>query len=243
MEPAETEPRTRRESAKARATRDSLIEMAARLFAGRGYGQTSIRDISRMGSVTSGAIYGHFRNKADLLAAAISRRTATDLDQRAILEGEEGAFVAALARLALEYPARHELRALILEGAAAARTDAETRTLLKAEQESYLDRWLAQYEDMRLEMGIDPSVDMRAALLYTWAAELGLGVLEALGVDLPEPRGWSVVQSRVARSWRLPADESAPPAPGPVRRSSAAPAPDPVRRSSGAPPRSTPRNR
>ena len=67
---APAEPGRGRGAARSQATRTSLIELAAELFAERGYVQTSIRDITRRGDVTSGAIYGHFRNKADLLAEA-----------------------------------------------------------------------------------------------------------------------------------------------------------------------------
>ena len=69
-----------RPSAKAVATRAALIELAAEMFATNGYLQTSIRDIAREASLTTGAIYGHFRNKAELLAEAISSRTETDLE-------------------------------------------------------------------------------------------------------------------------------------------------------------------
>ena len=44
-----------------------------------------------------------------------------------------------MTRLAREYPKRRRLRALIVPGAAAAQTDAETRTRLRAEQLAHLD--------------------------------------------------------------------------------------------------------
>ena len=202
--------RSRKESAKSRATRESLIELAAQLFAENGYASTSIRDVSRRGSLTTGAIYGHFRNKADLLAAAISLRTASELESRSMPVGDNATHIESLARLALEYQGRRQLRALILQGAAASCTDEETRALLQEEQESHLDQWLAQYEGVREFLGIDPSVDMRAALLYTWAAELGLGVLEAIGVRMPSPQSWSDINRRVGMSLQLPVDGPAP---------------------------------
>lgn len=56
----------RRSDEDARATRARLLDLAGELFAERGYLQTSIRDLGRHAGVTSGAIYGHFRNKAPL---------------------------------------------------------------------------------------------------------------------------------------------------------------------------------
>lgn len=204
-EPSSDPPR-RRESEKSRATRESLVELAAEMFAERGYVQTSIRDISRRGDVTSGAIYGHFRNKADLLAAAISARTTDELEVRSVGVGEEADYIETLTRLAREYRQRRQLRALILQGAAAAQTDDETRASLRDEQLAHLDGWLKQYEDNRDRMGIHPTVDMQAALLYTWAVELGLGVLEGLGIEPRSAKGWAEVQNRLARALQLPPD-------------------------------------
>jgi len=50
-----------------------------------------------------------------------------------------------------------------------------------AENQSALER----YEEHRDRLGIHPSVDMEAALLYTWAVEVGLGVLESFGHRTP----------------------------------------------------------
>src|ERR1051326_8237526 len=94
----------RRMAEKALATRAALIELAAELFAEMGYVQTSIRDIAR-GELTSGAIYGHFRNKADLLAEAISKRTAEELEaQSSVLLLGEPDYVGTLTRLSADYP-------------------------------------------------------------------------------------------------------------------------------------------
>ena len=169
--------------------------------------QTSIRDITRRAAVTSGAIYGNFRNKADLLAEAINLRTAEELEAQSMGLGENQDHVETLTRLGTEYPSRRRLRALIVQGAAAAQTDDETRTQLRDEQLGHLEVWLEGYERERDRLGIDRSVDMEAALLYTWAAELGLGILESLGIDPPSPKGWSDISNRLARSLQLPPAE------------------------------------
>src|SRR4051794_33672175 len=87
-----------RGAARSQATRAALVELAAELFAEQGYIQTSIRDIARRASMTSGAIYGQFRNKADLLVEAISTRTAQELEGRAQL-GTDPDHVATLYRV------------------------------------------------------------------------------------------------------------------------------------------------
>jgi AcrR family transcriptional regulator len=191
-------------TAKARATRAALIQVAAELFAEKGYAQTSIRDITRRGGVTSGALYGHFRNKADLLAEAINQRTAEELESESMDLGDEPDYIETLTRLAQDYPRRRRLRALIVQGAAAAQTDEETRSQLRDEQLSQLKVWLKGYERERERLGIHPAVDMEAALLYTWAVELGLGVLEGIGIEPRSRKGWADVQNRLARSLQLP---------------------------------------
>jgi AcrR family transcriptional regulator len=198
---------------KALATRTALVDLAAEMFAEQGYVQTSIRDIARRASVTSGAIYGHFRNKADLLVEAINTRTAEQLEAEAMGLGGDNDYIETLTRLARDHPRRRRLRALLLQGAAAAQTDAETRERLRAEQLAHLNVWLEGYERDRERLGIDPSVDLEVAVTFTWAVELGLGALEAIGIEPTSEEGWADVFNRLARSLQLPPDNQERPAP------------------------------
>ncbi len=199
-----------RTSAKAVATRAALVELAAQLFASRGYIQTSIRDVAKAADLTTGAIYGHFRNKAELLAEAISSRTATNLEAKALFGRASDRHIDTLRRMSTRYTERRELRALILQGAAAALTDDETRKRLRDEQLAHLDDWAARYEAHRDSLGIDPTVDVHDALLYTWAAEVGLGVLEALGITPRSRKSWGDMAARFGRGITLPPEEATP---------------------------------
>jgi AcrR family transcriptional regulator len=191
----------------ARATRAALVELAGQLFAERGYAQTSIRDIAKHASVTSGAIYGHFRNKAELLAEVINTRTADELEAETMGLPYEVDYIETLTRQARRSKKRRTLRALIVQGAAAAQTDDETRRRLRAEQLEHINVWIEGYERNRERLGIDPSVDIPTAVLYTWAVELGLGVLEGIGVEPRSSKAWADIQNRMARSLQLPPDE------------------------------------
>ena len=64
---------------RAPTTRESLVGLAAEVFATEGYASASVRDLGRRIGVTSGALYGNFRGKADLLAEAVDARLTTDL--------------------------------------------------------------------------------------------------------------------------------------------------------------------
>lgn len=193
-----------RTTAKAAATRAALIELAAEMFATNGYLQTSIRDIAREASLTTGAIYGHFRNKAELLAEAISSRTETDLESIPESSMQQPQHVDVLRRAAFRFAERRQLRSLILQGAAAAITDVETRERLRDEQMLHLQDWIDRYKLNRDDLGIDPSVDIRDAVLFTWAAEVGLGVLEALGIEPRSKKSWADMSARFGQSLTLP---------------------------------------
>lgn len=203
-----TRTRGRKTAEHARATRAALVELAGELFAERGYTQTSIRDIAKRASVTSGAIYGHFRNKAELLAEVINTRTADQLEADTLGLPRESDYVETLTRQARRTPKRRQLRALIVQGAAAAQTDEETRGRLREEQLAHIDRWVEAYKRNLPRLGIDPSVDVETAVLYTWAVEVGLGVLEGFGIEPKSTRAWADIQNRLARSLRLPPDET-----------------------------------
>ncbi|MCU1462750.1 MAG: hypothetical protein JWO37_2825 [Acidimicrobiales bacterium] len=203
--PPESGPGTVRGAQRAQATRRALVQLAADLFAEQGYVQTSIRDVARRGKLTTGAIYGNFRNKADLLVEAINMRVAEELEAQATRYIDQD-YIKTLTKLAGEYPKRRRMRALLVQGASAAQTDEETRNGLREEQLSHINTWIKGYERDRDLLGIDPNVDIQAAVLYTWAVELGLGVLEGMGIEPKSKKGWADIHNRMARSLQLPPD-------------------------------------
>ena len=65
----------RRTKAEAQATRESLLDAAEQLFQARGVSRTSLNDIAVAAGTTRGAIYWHFKHKADLFNAMMERIT------------------------------------------------------------------------------------------------------------------------------------------------------------------------
>lgn len=57
------------------ATRDRLLDAAECVFAEKGVSRTSLNDIAAAAGVSRGAIYWHFKNKADLFNAMMARTT------------------------------------------------------------------------------------------------------------------------------------------------------------------------
>ena len=205
-----TAERPARRSKRSEVTRSTLVDAAADLFSERGYGGTSLRDIADRANLTTGAIYGRFRNKVDLLAEAIGTRIADELDAPCQFVKQGASHVEALAAIALSFRDRRRLRALILQAATAAQTDPEARERFRTEQLVHLRAWIAEYELNRERLAIDPSVDLQAAVTYTWAAEVGLGVLEAFGLGPERPEGWSDMAARVGRALRLEPSDGPP---------------------------------
>jgi len=69
--------------------RDQLLEVAARLFAERGFARTTTREIARAAGVSEGAIYRHFRSKEELLFTFVRRAVVSSADS--LLSGLEEA--------------------------------------------------------------------------------------------------------------------------------------------------------
>ena len=57
------------------ATRDRLLDAAELVFSEKGVSRTSLNDIAEAAGVSRGAIYWHFKNKADLFNAMMDRTT------------------------------------------------------------------------------------------------------------------------------------------------------------------------
>lgn len=65
----------RRTKAAAEATRHNLLNAAELLFQAHGVSRTSLNDIATAAGTTRGAIYWHFKDKADLFNAMLERAT------------------------------------------------------------------------------------------------------------------------------------------------------------------------
>jgi len=184
------------------ATRKRLLELATQVFAEEGYAAVSVRDLARRSELTTGAIYAHFLNKAELLVEAIDARVASDVDTSR--DRTDLTFRGYLTELNRRYPDRADLRALLLEGATAARSDAAVRDRITAEQTERFASWVEAYEAAQERGALDPAADMRAVVLMLWSIELGLGVVEALGLEPPDPDAWADLTERLVRSIEPP---------------------------------------
>ena len=65
----------RRTKEEAATTREQLLDAAERVFRERGVASSSLAEVASAAGVTRGAVYWHFRDKADLYAAMCERAT------------------------------------------------------------------------------------------------------------------------------------------------------------------------
>jgi AcrR family transcriptional regulator len=202
---------------KGEATRARLIELAANVFAEEGYAVASIRDLADRSGLSSGAIYGTFRGKADLLAEAVDATIASDVE--ALPPDVMQLTLPEIDAYQYEHADRRDrVRALLLEAAAAARTDRDVRDRMRDAMVPRIEMATEAHEEWRDRAGVDPALDMRALVLLIWSADLGLAVLDALGVEQPDAKAWSELMRRLLQSLEAPDAKPGAPTPRPTKR-------------------------
>lgn len=78
----------RRTKEEALETRNHILDMAERVFLEKGVSRTSLDDIAAAAGVTRGAIYWHFKNKADLFDA-LMQRVSLPLEEMALCSDDQ----------------------------------------------------------------------------------------------------------------------------------------------------------
>lgn len=63
----------RKTKEEAQRTRERILDAAVQVFSRRGVARSSLTDVAELIGMTRGAVYGHFRNKGELLVALFER--------------------------------------------------------------------------------------------------------------------------------------------------------------------------
>jgi len=170
---------------RAEQTRELLLAVATDLFCTRGYRVTTVRDLAREASLTTGSIYGNFPNKQAVLAAVVEVRISEDLEQippDIVANSTPSQLVGLHFR---DYGRRTALRGLILEGASASRWDPAAQQRIRDVQQEHMGFWSTAFEAWAADHQVHVPFPMLALVTVFWGAELGLGLLEAMGLDTP----------------------------------------------------------
>lgn len=94
--------------------RQQLIDTALRLFAERGFDNTSIKDLAEAAGVAQGLFYHYFRSKEELLFAAIERQSFRGELRRLLAASPDEPAATVLLKIASDFSALTAQRDLVL---------------------------------------------------------------------------------------------------------------------------------
>jgi AcrR family transcriptional regulator len=164
----------------AETTRAAIVEAAVERFGSDGFAKTSMDAVARSARVTKGAVYHHFRDKAELFEAAFVL-----LEQRLLAKvtaGMEGisdpwTLMAAGVEIYLTECAEPDFRRIVLEDAPGALGWARWKEI---EEEYFLGLVMAALDGLAAEGLVTiPPGDLTAKMLLAAMSEAGLAVAVA----------------------------------------------------------------
>jgi AcrR family transcriptional regulator len=191
-------------------TRAKLIEAAAQVFAEKGYDRAGVQEISRRAGLTTGAIYGRFAGKAELLQAAIESRTTDELDDLFASHAFDGRATDILRVVGSHLVATppevdHEEGALLLEAFIAARRDAEVRESIQKLIEERAASLAELVEAAKVDGSVDADLDTQSVVAFCHAVGLGFLLYDAISYPMPEAMPWEQLITRLVAAL-APAD-------------------------------------
>jgi AcrR family transcriptional regulator len=189
-------------------TRTKLIDAAAEVFAERGYDRAGVQEISRRAGLTTGAIYGRFAGKAELLQAAIESRTTDELDELFSSHAFDGRATDILkvvgAHLVTPTPDDGDEGALLLEAFIAARRDAEVRESINKVLEERSSLLAELIERAKSDGSLDTDLDTESVVAFCHAVGLGFLLYDAISHPLPSVQPWEQLITRLVAALAPP---------------------------------------
>ena len=189
----ETAPAQSNEDSSNDEIRAALIDAAADVFAEVGYSGARVQSIAERAGLTTGAMYNRFSGKSELLLEALDLHTTQLVDElaRAELSATDLLETVGVALLDDQSPAS----ALLLEAFMAARREEDIADRLRPRLADERAR-LAKLVDADKDGGIiDPGLDTNAVVAFCQSVALGVRMLSAIDVEMPDPDAWQKVIS------------------------------------------------
>jgi len=182
-----------------RSTRTRLIEAAAQLIAEEGYERVGVLAVAQRAGLTNGAIYGNFRDKAHLLAAAIEMRLHLLYDtvqQGRRVHSPPLEVIGRIARsMALDTPEAD--RRLLVEAWSAAWRDPVVGVLVRERLDRIETVVTGLAEQARADGELADDVDPATLARFGMALALGYHLIHTAGVPDPERESWIRLADRV----------------------------------------------
>lgn len=185
-------------------TKERLLDAAIAVFRERGYDGTGVQEIARRAGLTTGAIYGHFRGKADLLFSAIDARSGPEFDD--LLRSNRPSVTARelmteLGSHLLDRDAQPDRQGgLLIEAIVAARRDRQVGELVRSLIDQRLGAISRLIEQARAEGDVDDDVDTDALTRFCLVLALGSLLYTSVGIEEPDDDGWSALIRRFVGS-------------------------------------------
>jgi AcrR family transcriptional regulator len=178
--------------------REQLLDAAARVFAEKGYFGAKIMDIVRASGLSSGAVYGRFASKDELLMEAVLSR----VEKNAVGSRFLGKTVADIVMEASRTDgALDDAEATQLEAFVAARREPKVAKAIAEARE----RWRTTIGEPLAQQAVaegvaDPDADFDSIIYFLESLNLGLLVQRGAGQLPPDPETWTRFLARVIRS-------------------------------------------
>ncbi|MEX2294285.1 MAG: TetR/AcrR family transcriptional regulator [Acidimicrobiales bacterium] len=182
--------------------RVKLIAAAAEVFAEKGYDGAGVAEIARRAGYTTGAIYGRFTGKAELLLAAIEAYSESELDtlfNEHRFEGKVTDILTTVGSHLVTDPLGPE-SALLLEAFVAARRDPEVRRMMQGFLDLRGDRLADLVTEAQASGAIDATLDREAVVRFCHAVGLGFLLFRAVDLALPQPGPWEDLIARLVEA-------------------------------------------
>lgn len=191
-------------NADAAATRERILTQAAALFADRGAGAVSIRDISKAANVSLAMVHHYFGSKDDLHKATIDAmyeelaEVSAELQKALAVSGDKKAMIQKAIEVCFDFARDHQLASRMVM-----RTVVETGQLPPERRERALIPFLAGIEVMLGDSGLDRhELRLRAQSIVFLVVRYALTTIEEMAViaGLPAPGDDLKKVSRVLRA-------------------------------------------
>jgi len=179
--------------------RERLLRAAAAVFARQGYDGTKIMDVVRESGLSTGAVYGRFRSKNDLLREAIVTRST-----HAAASGTEGLervadFIAA-GMTSTDAPLT-DAEALRLEAYVTARREPEVAAALADAHARFRARVAPLAEVAQRDGTVGDDIDPDAVVFLVRILHLGLLLHRGSGLPGPDEAAWQALVERLVASF------------------------------------------
>jgi len=178
--------------------RAQLLDAAAQVFASKGYYGTKIMDIVKAAGLSSGAVYGRFASKDELLMEAILRHVEDNVIGRR-LEGKTAA--EALIEASRAEGPLDDVEAMQLEAFIAARKQPNIAAAIAENREQFRVTVLNPLIERAIADGsASPDEDFDSVIYFVETLLLGLLVQRGAGHAIPDNEAWQRFLGRLIRT-------------------------------------------